>query len=194
MEKEINTREEVVVGTLADRILDIQSELKVSKNRFNKFAEFHYRSCEDILEALKPLLKKHGVLMRLQDEISTIQERLLLTAKVIVFHGGEELTGCGYSFIDLNKTKMSVEQCTGSASSYARKYALNGLFLIDDQKDVDSIDNSKSEEKKATKEQLEKLLSMTTEEKLIAYFKVEDIKDIPYSSAEKTIGIKNKGK
>ena len=126
----------------------IQEELKVPKNQYNDFSKFNYRSCEDILEKVKPLLKKHDVSLILTDELVNIGDRYYVKATAILT--GKELDSphwevktTGFAREEDQRKGMDGSQITGSASSYARKYALNGMFLIDDGKDADSLDNRK---------------------------------------------------
>lgn len=128
---------------MINKLIKIQSELKAPKNQENKFGGFKYRSCEDILEALKPLLSKYELLLTLNDEIIMIGNRYYVqaTAKV-TDSSGEYIQTRAFARESEEKAKMDSSQVTGSASSYARKYALNGLFCIDDTKDQDFYDNS----------------------------------------------------
>lgn len=128
---------------MISKLINIQSELKAPKNQENKFGGFKYRSCEDILEALKPLLSKYELLLTLNDEIIMIGNRYYVqaTAKV-TDSSGEYIQTRAFARESEEKAKMDSSQVTGSASSYARKYALNGLFCIDDTKDQDFYDNS----------------------------------------------------
>jgi hypothetical protein len=121
-----------------ERIIAIQSELKAPKNQFNKFGKFAYRSCEDILEALKPLLKKHGLRQVIDDSIELIGDRYYVKATVFVIGENAEINTSAYAREPENKKGMDESQVTGTASSYARKYALNGMWLIDDTKDADT--------------------------------------------------------
>lgn len=116
----------------------IQGELKAPKSQFNKVAGFHYRSCEDILEAVKPLLKKHGATLIISDDIKVIADRVYVEASATLHAQGEAITAKALAREPLEKKGMDVSQVTGASSSYARKYALNGLFCIDDAKDADS--------------------------------------------------------
>lgn len=123
----------------------IQSELKAPKGQFNSFGKYKYRSCEDILEAVKPLLKKCGVVLTISDELVQIGDRYYVkaTAKLtsadrITGNSSESITNTAYAREAEKKSGMDESQITGTASSYARKYALNGLFLIDDTKDADT--------------------------------------------------------
>lgn len=129
----------------------IQSELKAPKGQFNSFGKYKYRSCEDILEAVKPILAKYEAEITLSDEIVNIGNRFYVKAKAS-FTSKEEATTVVYAYAREPEEKkgMDESQITGTASSYARKYALNGLLLIDDTKDEDT--NGLREEKKAKKE------------------------------------------
>jgi hypothetical protein len=119
----------------------IQKELKAPKNQKNNFGNYNYRSCEDILEAVKPLLGK--AILTLSDKLVNIGDRYYVKAIATIRLGEEKIFAEGYARETLDRKGMDASQITGSASSYARKYALNGLFLIDDTKDSDSQDNSK---------------------------------------------------
>jgi len=118
----------------------IQQELKVPKNQVNKFGGFNYRSCEDILEAVKPLLD--GLSLIISDEVVLVGDRYYIKAIVRLSNGEETIETTAFAREVLEKTKMDASQITGAASSYARKYALNGLFAIDDTKDADTEENS----------------------------------------------------
>jgi len=132
------------------KLLEIQAELKCPKGSLNKFGNYKYRSAEQILESVKPILLKHGATLILSDSIEQVGNKLFLkaTATLKTDDGIAEVLG----WAELSEHKgMSSEQCTGTASSYARKYALNGLFLIDEtESDPDSKDNTKTEPKKFT--------------------------------------------
>jgi hypothetical protein len=114
----------------------IQQELKVPRNQFNKFGNFYYRSCEDILEAVKPLL--NGFFLIMNDKLILIGERYYIKATAKISNGKESIMSVAYARESLDKKGMDDSQITGTASSYARKYALNGLFAIDDTKDSDT--------------------------------------------------------
>lgn len=120
----------------------IQSESKAPKNQFNKFGGYSYRNCEDILEALKPLLSAHKAVNILSDEIVMIGNRYYVKATATLRVGDEEISVSAFAREDETKKGMDVSQLTGSTSSYARKYALNGLYAIDDTKDADYPNNS----------------------------------------------------
>lgn len=142
---------------IRQKLLDIQGELSVPKNQRNSFGNYNYRSCEDILEALKPLLKKHGVVLIISDEIVRKGDRYYVRAEAVIKNteGEESLFVRAYAREALVKKGMDEAQITGSASSYARKYALNGLFAIDDTKDADSTNTHGKE--MPTKEIAEKM-------------------------------------
>lgn len=119
-------------------LVQIQNELKVPKGNFNSFSKFHYRSAEDILEAVKPLLLKHNLILFISDDAVLLGNKIFIKATATVANDEGSLSSCGYAETGEHKG-MSSEQTTGTASSYARKYALNGLFLIDEtEADADS--------------------------------------------------------
>ena len=126
--------------TLKEKLSEIQIELKVNKSQYNSFGKYSYRSAEDILEAVKPLCKKNKVVLILEDEVDLIGERYYIkaTAKLIDTESQEVLSVFAYAREADKKSGMDESQITGSCSSYARKYALNGLFCIDDTKDADT--------------------------------------------------------
>jgi hypothetical protein len=130
----------------------IQMELKAPKNQYNEFGKFHYRSCEDILEAVKPLCQKHGAVLTISDSIMPMDGRHYVKASVClrdIEDSSEVIFAEAYAREAEQKSGMDASQITGSASSYARKYALNGLFCIDDVKDADDpTQHSKAREKK----------------------------------------------
>ena len=130
--------------TLQQKLIEIQAELKAPKSQFNKFGGYNYRNCEDILEAVKPLCAKHEIVPLLSDEIVLIGERYYVKAVAKVTDGKDEIATTAFARESLDKKGMDESQITGSASSYARKYALNGLFCIDDTKDADFMDNSQN--------------------------------------------------
>ena len=126
--------------TLTEKLVEIQEKLKAPKGQFNKFANFAYRSCEDILGAVKPLLAERGIAIRLNDKLVQIGERYYVKATAgLIDAEGREMSTTAYAREEENKKGMDGSQITGTASSYARKYALNGLFAIDDGKDADSV-------------------------------------------------------
>lgn len=124
-----------------NKLVEIQNELKAPKGQYNSFGRYNYRSCEDILEALKPILKKHNATLTITDEIFTTANRFYVKSTAKFSCGDEKAEVSAFAREEETKKGMDASQITGSASSYARKYALNGLFLIDDTKDADTRDN-----------------------------------------------------
>lgn len=126
--------------SIFSKLLSIQNELKAPKNQYNKFGKYNYRSCEDILEAIKPLCLKYGAVLLVDDYVEQVGERFYIKAKasLIDIETEQEIYACAYARESENKKGMDSAQVTGATSSYARKYALNGLFCIDDTKDVDT--------------------------------------------------------
>lgn len=139
--------------TLQQKLIEIQAGLKAPKSQFNKFGGYNYRNCEDILEAVKPLCAKHEIVPLLSDEIVMIGDRFYVKATAKVTDGKDEIATTSYARESKDKKGMDESQITGSASSYARKYALNGLFCIDDTKDADFMDNSQSSKQQQPKPQ-----------------------------------------
>lgn len=127
--------------TVYEKLIKVQKELKAPKNQRNSFGNYNYRSCEDILEALKPVLAENGATVFLSDK-PIVKENLWSyiesTVTFVDIESGESVTATAFARESESKKGMDVSQITGSASSYARKYALNGLFLIDDTKDADT--------------------------------------------------------
>ena len=123
---------------IQDRLLKIQTELKAPKGQYNSFGKYRYRSAEDILEAVKPLCAKHEVVLTLSDSLINMGDRFYIQATATVTHGEFSISVTAYAREEETKKGMDGSQITGTASSYARKYALNGLFLIDDTKDADT--------------------------------------------------------
>lgn len=129
-------------------LLNIQSELKAPKNQYNSFGKYKYRSTEDILEAVKPLLLKYGCVMTISD---TIQEKAGIifceSSVKLIDKDGKEFISTASAGIDPNRKGMDISQSFGSSSSYSRKYALSALFLLDDSKDPDATNTHGKEEK-----------------------------------------------
>jgi hypothetical protein len=113
-------------------LIAIQAELKAPKNQFNAFGKYKYRSCEDILEAVKPLLLKYECTLIIEDEVKEVAGIVFIESTVSIQKDMEGRAVTAQAGIDVNRKGMDVAQCFGASSSYARKYALNGLFLIDD--------------------------------------------------------------
>lgn len=168
-----------------EKLAVIQQELVAPKNQYNSYGKYNYRSCEDILEGVKPLLKKVNATLRITDEIVVIGERHYIRAKAILTdcETGEGIFNEAYAREEEVVKGMSSSQITGSASSYARKYALNGLFCIDDVKDADTRDNSKIEKAKIPEVKIKALLARCESEgvepkKILALYKVNSLADL----------------
>jgi ERF superfamily len=131
-------------------LIQIQSELKAPKNQFNAFGKYKYRSCEDILEALKPLLLKYGCTLTIHDEVKEVAGIPFIESTASINKGDEVMSVSAQAGIDIDRKGMDIAQSFGASSSYARKYSLNGLFLIDDSAlDPDSSnDHSPKQPKK----------------------------------------------
>ena len=121
------------------KLIKVQDQLKAPKNQYNDFGGYNYRSCEDIVEAVKPLLHAEGLLMTISDELVQRDSRYYIKATVKVTDGEESVVVDGWAREAENKKRMDPSQITGASSSYARKYALNGMFAIDDTKDADDL-------------------------------------------------------
>lgn len=140
--------------TIHEQLAKIQQELKAPKGQLNSFGKYKYRSCEDIVEAVKPLLGTSSLLMT--DEIVLIGTRYYVKATVALSDGKETINISAYAREEESKKGMDGAQVTGASSSYARKYALNGLFAIDDTKDPDAT-NTHGKEVKEEVEQAEEI-------------------------------------
>ena len=129
----------------------IQTELSAPKNQYNSFGKYKYRSLEDIFEGLKPLLKKYECSVVVHDELQQVGDRYYIHAIAVLTDKDGNVAGTGHGWARESETKKGMDdsQVTGATSSYARKYALNGLFAIDDVKDADSMDNSAPKTKPA---------------------------------------------
>ena len=125
------------------RLMEIQKKLKAPKNQKNTFGGYKYRSCEDILEAVKPLLYENECTLTINDEVVSVVDSVYVkaTATLTEYKSGEQVSATAYAREQETAKGMSDPQITGSCSSYARKYALNGLFCIDDTKDADATNN-----------------------------------------------------
>jgi hypothetical protein len=185
----------------------IQAELKAPKGQFNNFGKYNYRSAEDILEAVKPLLSKYDALLTLSDEVVEIGGRVYVKATAaITDNEGASLYITAYAREAEKKSGMDDSQITGTASSYARKYALNGLFLIDDTKDADTdayTEQTKAAEKRTASKvsankvkEINELIEATESNigKMLVFFKVSKIEDMTADQAEKCIQMLEKKK
>nr|UVM83322.1 MAG: ERF superfamily protein [Bacteriophage sp.] len=145
------------------KLFNIQQELKAPKNLYNKFGNYNYRSTETIIEAAKPLLKTNSLILLINDEVQEIggKNYIKATAKLVDIETGESIENSALAREDEDRKKMDSPQITGSCSSYARKYALNGLFCIDDIKDSDATNKHGKDEGKS-------ILQEIKEEKVFA--------------------------
>lgn len=128
--------------TFQQKVVAVQSELKAPKGQYNSFGKYNYRSCEDILEGVKPLLNKYGLYLTIDDAVELIGDRYYIKATATLFDGDNCISTAAYARESLDKKGMDSSQVTGATSSYARKYALNGLLCIDDTKDADSVESN----------------------------------------------------
>ncbi|EHG9471184.1 ERF family protein [Salmonella enterica subsp. enterica serovar Newport] len=130
---------------LIQKLINIQSSLNAPKNQYNSFGKYHYRSCEDIMAALKPLLKQEGVLQYITDEVVLIGNRFYVKSTVTLTDGESSISNEAFAREEETKKGADGSQITGSASSYARKYALNGMYNIDDAKDADTEEHKQQQ-------------------------------------------------
>jgi hypothetical protein len=140
---------------LIDKLVIIQGTLKAPKNQTNNFGKYKYRSCEDILEALKPHLTTHNLYLSISDELVNLGDRYYVKATVTITDAKDSLTVSAYAREEESKKGMDGSQVTGTSSSYARKYALNGMFAIDDTKDSDATNTSEKEVKASAEMELQ---------------------------------------
>lgn len=143
---------------LYGRLRCVQRDLKAPKNQYNSFGKYRYRSCEDILEGVKPILQEYGCAIVLSDTIEQIGDRFYVKATATFYDcdTGESVSNTAYARESDDKKGMDASQITGTASSYARKYALNGLLLIDDTKDADTDENRNEQNGRARSEAAKK--------------------------------------
>jgi len=134
-----------------EKLIKIQGELKSPKNQRNQFGKYNYRSCEDILEAVKPLLIRENLLMNISDEMVEVGGRVYCKATVTVIDDDKSVESCGWAREAETQKGMADAQITGSSSSYARKYGLNAMYLIDDTKDDDFSNKHGKDEKSSYK-------------------------------------------
>ena len=141
---------------LHEKLLAIQTKLKAPKGQYNSFGKYSYRSAEDILEAVKPLNAEQGVLLTITDEIKEVGGRIYVVATATVSDGTDTLQVSAFAREPENKKGMDESQITGATSSYARKYALNGLYAIDDNKDADTDEHKQQQENSPKKQPAQK--------------------------------------
>lgn len=187
-----------------EKLAVIQEKISVPKNNVNDFGKYNYRSCEDILAAVKPILKETGTVLTLDDEVVLINERYYVKATATLFSVEEgkldTITNYAYAREEESKKGLDASQITGSCSSYARKYALAGLFLLDGEKDADTRDNREPEErpteeamaKKITGTQLKTLKTKcetdnVDEAYICKSFRIKDLKELTGAQYKTTI-------
>lgn len=174
------------------KLAKIQQELKAPKGQYNSFGKYNYRSCEDILEAVKPLLKAQSCTMQIRDVIFNVGERYYIQAEAILYdlETGESISNMAYAREAESKSGMDASQITGTASSYARKYALNGLFLIDDTKDADTDEFTKKT-KMVNKTQIKLLEELANDDQkkvILEHYGIKDYSELTEQQAQGTIG------
>lgn len=166
-------------------LITIQKELKAPKGNYNSFGKYKYRSCEDILEAVKPLLHREGCTLTLSDEPMLVGDRYYIKATATIHKDAEHISVTGYAREEKDKKGMDESQITGTASSYARKYALNGLFLIDDTKDADTDEYHKT----TTAKQETASEPMATQEEKKTFLAICNDLQIDYNLVLKQVGV-----
>ena len=174
---------------LTQKLLNAQAELKAPKGQYNSFGKYKYRSAEDILEAVKPINVKHGVLLTITDEPVLVGDWHYIKATATITDGTESIVVTAYARESETKKGQDLSQITGTASSYARKYALNGLYLIDDTKDADT-DEYRNQGNKAPKSATQAEIGNLKKE-IIAFSKLmtEQGKDVKPEQVEQTLNI-----
>ena len=189
---------EKLVGAYS-KLAHVQANLKAPKGRRNTFGNYNYRSAEDILESAKPLCHGLGVVLTVSDELVYLGDRYYIKATALFrdYESGEGILNTAYAREEETKKGMDASQITGTASSYARKYALNGLFAIDDTKDADTdeyVKQTKEEEPKAfvyaTEKQIKELTDLFTPERIEAmlkYSKVSKLEELTIEQASSYI-------
>lgn len=187
-----------MTSNIYQKLNKIQTELKAPKGQMNKFGNYRYRSCEDIMEAVKPLCLKHGTVITITDDLVLIGERYYVKAlaKLTDIETGSSTETVSFAREEEIKKGMDSSQITGSASSYARKYALNGLLAIDDTKDADATNKHDKEEESALDEvrmadkgQKETIVAGLGDklQETLTKLKVANVDALTWEQAEKTI-------
>ena len=178
------------------KLLTVQTKLKAPKSQRNNFGGYNYRNCEDILEAVKPLLGEVKATIIVSDELVMIGDRYYVkaTAKFIDCENKEVIENTGFAREEETKKGMDGSQITGASSSYARKYALNGLLAIDDTKDSDTTNKGEpKDEPKATAEQVDYIRKLGTKvENVLERYHISKLEDLSKKDAEFVIKSKEK--
>ena len=189
-----------MANNIYNKLSKVQTLLKAPKNQRNTFGGYNYRSCEDILEAVKPILANNGLSLILTDEVVAVGERIYVKATAKVFDldadNVDPIVVTAFAREEETKKGMDGSQITGASSSYARKYALNGLFNIDDTKDSDATnthgkDDGSSQSGMATKDQVAEIIALGCNvENVCANNNVPSLEDLTYEQAKRVINIK----
>ena len=176
---------------LTEKLINAQAELKAPKGQYNNFGKYKYRSAEDILEAVKPINAKHGVLLTITDEPVLVGDWHYIKATATITDGTESIVVTAYARESLNKKGMDDSQITGTASSYARKYALNGLYLIDDTKDADTDEYRNQGNKAPASKSASQAEIGNLKKEIIAFSKLmtEQGKNVKQEQVEQTLNI-----
>lgn len=186
--------------SIQEELQKVQFELKAPKGQFNKFGGFRYRSCEDILESVKPLLAKYNLTLTIEDDIVVVGDRIYVKATSTIYNKeGQTLHATAFAREPNEKKGMDEAQITGATSSYARKYSLNGLFAIDDTKDADTEEREREEKKAKEKSEKRDTLLLQLKRlgvdtsKLVAYYKKTTLAEVSDEELEQAIA-KKEGK
>lgn len=159
-------------------LAQIQAEVKAPKGQFNSFGKYKYRSAEDILESVKPVINPKGFSVSISDTIIMVGDRYYVQAVATLTDGKETYSATGYAREEDSKKGMDGSQVTGAASSYARKYALNGLFALDDTKDADATNTHGQEQKQSYQQKVTKPESQSWEEAVKSKTTIKDLTDL----------------
>ena len=183
------------MNSISHKLFNIQQKLKCNKNQFNAHGKFNYRSCEDILESVKPLLAENKCTLTINDDIVLVGERYYIKAIVELYdiESATKLTATAYAREQAEKKGMDSMQITGSASSYARKYALNAMFMIDDNRDADAQEPVKQEQKTeplATPNQIELIRQQMSPDrigKMLTFYKKNKLEQLSLKEPSETL-------
>lgn len=198
-EKEMAAKEARVIH-IEERLLHIQQKLKAPKNQYNKLGDFNYRSCEDILEAVKPILAKEKCILTISDQILSIGDRFYVQAlaKLTDVETHESVSNSAFAREETERKGNVPAQITGGSSSYARKYCLSGMFLLDDNKDADTNEAKQIEKaaddqgkKTQTRQQAEKQQAKLPTEKVNALLKKCEHDGVPVDYILKAYKVKS---
>lgn len=187
---ETKTKKEELKPTLLQKLAIVQANLKAPKSQYNKFGNYYYRNSEDILEAVKPYIEELEFTLTLTDEVQMLGNRFYVKAIAIFRDATGEIQNVAWAREVETKTGMDGAQITGASSSYARKYALNGLFAIDDTKDADSGDN-KEEKPKVEKPITKNVTKEVYEDKNPADLFNGELPDIPNPHMDERVSFRD---